>query len=182
MSRIFSFILLICFSPVLLIVAITILLDDGFPIIFKQKRMGQDNIHFWIYKFRTMKNKTPDVASHLLKDSANLYTLVGPFLRKFSFDELPQLINIIKGDMLFIGPRPALHNQDDLIRARIRAGVHTLIPGVTGWAQVNGRDELSIEDKVKMDEYYLNNKSLWLDIRILLMTLIKTLKKEGVSH
>ena len=182
MSKIFSFILLICFSPVLLIVAMAIILDDGFPILFRQKRVGQNDTQFWIYKFRTMKNNTPDIASHLVKDGTCLYTLIGPFLRKFSIDELPQLINIIKGDMLFIGPRPALYNQDDLIKARIRAGVHTLIPGVTGWAQVNGRDELSIPDKVKMDEYYLKNKSLWLDIKILLLTLIKTLKKEGVSQ
>ena len=182
MSKIFSLILLICLSPILLIVAITIIVDDGFPILFRQKRVGQNNAHFWIYKFRTMKKDAPDIATHLVTDGTSLYTSIGPFLRKFSFDELPQLINILKGDMIFIGPRPALYNQDDLIELRTQAGVHTLMPGVTGWAQVNGRDELSIPDKVKMDEYYLKNKSLWLNIKILFMTVFKVFKSEGVSH
>ena len=107
-----------------------------------------------------MKKNTPDIATHLVKDGNSLYSSIGPFLRKFSFDELPQLINILNGDMIFIGPRPALYNQDDLILLRTQVGVDSLMPGVTGWAQVNGRDELSIPDKVKMDEYYLKNKSL----------------------
>jgi len=182
MSKIFSLILLTCLSPILLIVAITIIVDDGFPVLFRQKRMGQNNAHFWIYKFRTMKKDAPDIATHLVKDGTSLYTSIGPFLRKFSFDELPQLINILKGDMIFIGPRPALYNQDDLIALRTQAGVQTLMPGVTGWAQVNGRDELSIPDKVKMDEYYLINKSLWLNIKILFMTVFKVFKTEGVSN
>ena len=129
-----------------------------------------------------MKKNTPDIPTHLVKDEKSLYTSIGPFLRKFSIDELPQLINIVKGDMTFIGPRPALYNQDDLIALRTQAGVHSLMPGVTGWAQVNGRDELSIPDKVKMDEYYLKNKSLWLNIKILFKTVIKVFKSEGVSH
>ena len=182
MSKIFSLILLICLSPILLIVAIAIIVDDGFPILFRQKRVGQNNAHFWIYKFRTMKKDAPDIATHLVKDGTSLYTSIGPFLRKFSFDELPQLINILKGDMIFIGPRPALYNQDDLIELRTQLGVHRLVPGVTGWAQVNGRDELSIPDKVKMDEYYLKNKSLCLNIKILFMTVFKVFKMEGVSH
>ena len=182
MSKIFSLIILICLSPILLIVAITIIVDDGFPILFKQKRVGQNNAHFWIYKFRTMKKDAPDIATHLVNDSYSLYTAIGPFLRKFSIDELPQLINILKGDMTFIGPRPALYNQYDLIELRSQVGVQTLMPGVTGWAQVNGRDELSIPDKVKMDEYYLKNQSLWLDIKILFKTVIKVFKMEGVSH
>ena len=182
MSKIFSLIFLTCLSPILLIVAITIIVDDGFPVLFRQKRMGQNNAHFWIYKFRTMKKDAPDIATHLVKDGTSLYTSIGPFLRKFSFDELPQLINILKGDMVFIGPRPALYNQDDLIALRTQAGVQTLMPGVTGWAQVNGRDELSIPDKVKMDEYYLINKSLWLNIKILFMTVFKVFKTEGVSN
>ena len=182
MSKFFSLILLICFSPILLIVAFAIIVDDGFPILFRQKRVGQNNAHFWIYKFRTMKKNAPDIATHLVKDGTSLYTSIGPFLRKFSFDELPQLINILKGDMIFIGPRPALYNQDDLIALRTQAGVHSLMPGVTGWAQVNGRDELSIPDKVKMDEYYLKNKSLWLNIKILFMTVFKVFKVDGVSH
>ena len=128
-----------------------------------------------------MKKDAPDIATHLVKDGTSLYTSIGPFLRKFSLDELPQLMNILKGDMTFIGPRPALYNQDDLIDLRSKAGVHHLKPGVTGWAQVNGRDELSIPDKVKMDEYYLKNKSLWLDIKILFLTLLKEFKAEGVK-
>ena len=128
-----------------------------------------------------MKKNTPDIPTHLVKNGKSLYTAIGPFLRKYSIDELPQLINIVKGDMTFIGPRPALYNQDDLIELRTQAGVDRLIPGVTGWAQVNGRDELSIPDKVKMDEYYLKNKSLWLDIKILFMTVFKVFKTEGVK-
>ena len=182
MSKIFSLILFICLSPILLIVAIVIIVDDGFPVLFRQKRVGQNNAHFWIYKFRTMKKDAPDIATHLVKDGNSLYTSIGLFFRKFSFDELPQLINILKGDMIFIGPRPALYNQDDLIALRIQAGIHTLMPGVTGWAQVNGRDELSVPDKVKMDEYYLKNKSLWLNIKILFMTVFKVFKMEGVSY
>jgi O-antigen biosynthesis protein WbqP len=182
MSKLFSLILIIYLSPILALVAIAIIIDDGFPILFKQKRVGLNNTHFWIYKFRTMKKDSPDIATHLVNDSHSLYTKIGPFLRKFSIDELPQLFNIIKGDMIFIGPRPALYNQDDLNELRTQAGIHTLMPGVTGWAQVNGRDELSIPDKVKMDEYYLKNKSLWLDIKILCMTVIKVFKTEGVSH
>jgi O-antigen biosynthesis protein WbqP len=129
-----------------------------------------------------MKKDTPDIPTHLVDDPSTLFTKSGPFLRKFSFDELPQLFNILKGDMCFIGPRPALYNQDDLIALRTKTGVQTLMPGVTGWAQVNGRDELSIPDKVKMDEYYLNNKSLWFDIKILFMTVFKVFKMEGVSN
>jgi O-antigen biosynthesis protein WbqP len=181
-SRLLSFVILICISPILLIVALSIIIDDGFPILFRQKRVGQNYAHFWIYKFRTMKKDAPDIATHLVKNGTSLYTSIGPFLRKFSFDELPQLINILKGDMKFIGPRPALYNQDDLIELRKKVDVHTLLPGVTGWTQVNGRDELSISDKVKMDEYYLKNKSLCLNIKILFKTVIKVFKSEGVSH
>ena len=129
-----------------------------------------------------MKKDTPDIATHLVNGSHSLYTGIGPFLRKFSIDELPQLINIVKGDMTFIGPRPALYNQDDLVELRTQVGVHRLVPGVTGWAQVNGRDKLSIPDKVKMDIYYLENQSLLLDIKIIFMTVLKVFKTEGVSH
>jgi len=182
MTKIVSILLLICLFPIFVIITLAIIIDDGFPILFRQKRVGQNNSLFWIYKFRTMKKDAPDIATHLVKDGTSLYTSIGPFLRKFSFDELPQLINILKGDMIFIGPRPALYNQDDLIELRTQAGVQTLMPGVTGWAQVNGRDELSIPDKVKMDEYYLKNQSLWLNIKILFKTVIKVFKMEGVSH
>tara|TARA_B100001121_G_C18656161_1_gene606537 strand:+ start:206 stop:766 length:561 start_codon:yes stop_codon:yes gene_type:complete len=181
-SKIFSLFLLIILSPILILVAIAIVLNNGFPILFKQKRVGKNNAHFWIYKFRTMKRDTPDIATHLLEDSASFYTSIGLFLRKFSLDELPQLFNIVKGDMIFIGPRPALYNQDDLIELRTHAGVHLLMPGLTGWAQVNGRDELSIKKKVEMDEFYLKNKSLWLDMKILFTTVFRVLKMDGVSN
>ena len=181
MSRIFSITLLICLSPVLLIIAICIIIDDGFPVLFRQKRVGKNNTHFWIYKFRTMKKTVGDIPTHLVEDDLSIYTFSGPILRKCSLDELPQLFNILKGDMLFIGPRPALHNQDDLIALRNQIGVHILKPGVTGWAQVNGRDELNIPDKVKLDQFYLKNKSLWLDTKILIMTIFKVFKMEGIS-
>ena len=181
-SKIFSLILLVCISPILALVALAIIFDDGSPIIFKQKRVGKNNTHYWIYKFRTMKKDIPDIATHLIDENQKLYTRVGPLIRKHSIDELPQLINIFKGEMGFIGPRPALYNQDDLAELRTKAGVHTLMPGVTGWAQVNGRDELSIPDKVKMDTYYLKNQSLYLDIKILFLTILKVFKTEGISH
>lgn len=181
-SRLIALILLITFSPVLLLVALSLILDDGRPILFRQKRVGKNNNYFTIYKFRTMKVDTPDVPTHLVKDAASLYIKCGPLLRKLSLDELPQLINIIKGEMNFVGPRPALHNQDDLVSFRTKVGVHQLKPGVTGWAQINGRDELSIPEKVKLDEYYLNNQSLLLDCKIILLTVIKSLKMVGVSH
>jgi O-antigen biosynthesis protein WbqP len=182
MTKVISLILLICISPILGLVALIIIIDDGFPIFFKQKRVGLHNTNFWIYKFRTMKNETSDIPTHLVNDEISLYTAIGPFLRKYSIDEFPQLINIVKGDMIFIGPRPALYNQDDLIELRTQAGVHFLLPGVTGWAQVNGRDELSIPDKVKMDTYYLKNQSFWLNIKILFMTGVQVMFSKGVSH
>ena len=181
MAKIVSILLLICLFPIFAFVALAIIIDDGFPVFFRQKRIGLDNKHFWIYKFRTMKKDTPDIPTHLVDDPSTLFTKSGPFLRKFSFDELPQLINILKGDMTFIGPRPALYNQEDLIDLRSKAGVHHLMPGVTGWAQVNGRDELSIPDKVKMDEYYLNNQSVLLDLKIIWLTVLKVFRAEGIK-
>jgi O-antigen biosynthesis protein WbqP len=175
-----SLFLLTLFSPILIIISIVIILDDGFPIFFKQKRIGKNNIHFLIYKFRTMKKNTPDIPTHLMTHNKNVYTKIGPFLRKYSLDELPQLINIIKGEMNFIGPRPALYNQKDLIRERTKINIHHLKPGVTGWAQTNGRDELEIDEKVKMDFYYLKNQSFSLDIKILFLTFIKSIKSDGV--
>ena len=147
---------------------------DGAPILFTQSRVGRNNELFVIYKLRTMKNDTPDVATHLLEDPQSMYTRLGPFLRKYSLDELPQLLNIVKGDMLFVGPRPALYNQDDLVEQRTQVGVHTLVPGITGWAQINGRDEVTIPQKVKLDHYYLENRSLILDIKILIRTVFKS--------
>ncbi len=182
MTKIVSILLLICLFPIFAIVALAIIIDDGFPIFFRQKRIGINNDEFWIYKFRTMKKETPDIPTHLVKEKQDYNTVIGPILRKLSIDELPQLINIIKGKMVFVGPRPALYNQDDLKTLRTEKGVHKLKPGVTGWAQVNGRDDLSIPKKVKMDEYYLKNKSLWLNIKILLMTVAQILFPKGVSH
>ena len=135
----------------------------------------------FITRFRTMLKNTPDIPTHLVINKKNLFTKTGSFLRKYSIDELPQLINIIKGDLVFIGPRPALYNQEDLIKLRTKKNIHQLAPGLTGWAQVNGRDELSIADKVKMDYFYLKNKSVSLDIKILFLTAKKVLKAEDVS-
>jgi O-antigen biosynthesis protein WbqP len=133
-------------------------------------------------KFRTMHTNTPALATHLLNDPDRYLTPIGKFLRKSSLDELPQLYNIIKGDMSFVGPRPALFNQDDLVALRTEKGVHVLTPGLTGWAQVNGRDELPISVKVEFDEYYLEHRSFFFDLRILVLTLVKVLRGEGVQH
>jgi O-antigen biosynthesis protein WbqP len=133
-------------------------------------------------KFRSMRVGTPAVATHLLADAASHLTPIGSFLRKSSLDELPQLWSILVGDMSFVGPRPALFNQHDLIALRTEQGVHTLVPGLTGWAQVNGRDELPIPDKVKLDVAYLQRQSFWFDVRILWMTMVKVLQRDGVSH
>jgi O-antigen biosynthesis protein WbqP len=133
-------------------------------------------------KFRTMRLDAPDVATHLLENPENYLTRVGSFLRKYSLDELPQLWSVLMGDMSFVGPRPALHNQDDLITLRTRKGVHRIIPGITGWAQVNGRDDLPIPVKVEYDEYYLFNRSFALDLKIIFMTVWKALTAEGVRH
>ena len=180
MNRFLSIIIFLFLSPLFMGIMILIFLDDGFPIFFKQKRVGVNNKIFFIYKFRTMKNNSPDMPTHMLKDPSLYYTKYGKFLRKFSLDELPQLINIFKMEMVFIGPRPALHNQKDLIKKRTEKEVQILPPGITGWAQINGRDELEIDEKVEMDYYYLKNQSLSLDIRILFLTFIKAIKADGV--
>ena len=182
MNKGISILILIILSPIFILVALAIVIDDRFPVFFRQKRIGLNNNKFWIYKFRTMKKETPDIPTHLVKEAQSYNTIIGPFLRKLSIDEFPQLINIIKGDMVFIGPRPALHNQEDLIELRSEKGIHKMKPGVTGWAQVNGRDDLSIPDKVDLDEYYLNNKSFWLNMKILFMTVVQMFIPKGVSH
>jgi O-antigen biosynthesis protein WbqP len=181
-NRIIGLLLFILLSPFFMIVALIIYIDDGFPALYRQRRFGINNLKFEVFKFRTMKKGIPEIPTHLVKDPQQLYTRSGPFLRKLSIDELPQLINIIKGDMIFIGPRPALHNQSDLVALRTKVGVHELMPGVTGWAQVNGRDELSIAVKVQFDEYYLKNRSWLLDLKIVFLTLLKVLGMKGVSH
>ena len=186
MKRVFDICLgclaaLILFVPVLL-VAIAVRLTSKGPALYWSDRIGRDNVTFKMPKFRSMRVGTPAMATHLLADARSHLTPIGSFLRKSSLDELPQLWSILAGDMSFVGPRPALFNQHDLIALRTEQGVHTLVPGLTGWAQVNGRDELSIPDKVKLDLAYLQRQSLWLDIRILWQTFAKVLKRDGVSH
>jgi O-antigen biosynthesis protein WbqP len=163
----------------MLIVSILIKICDFGPIIFKQKRIGKDNKEFTIYKFRTMKINTPNVAKSDLKNPGKYITPIGKILRKFSLDELPQIFNIIKGELSFVGPRPALYNQYDLIEKRTKANVHKFKPGLTGWAQVNGREELDIDSKVKYDEYYVKNWSLLLDFRIIALTILEVFRGRG---
>ena len=153
-----------------------------FPVFFKQKRVGVNYTFFYIYKFRTMKKDTPNVATHLLANPEQYLLKIGGLLRKLSLDELPNLINIIKGEMVFVGPRPALYNQDDLMALRVAAGVDKLIPGITGWAQVNGRDELSLEQKVALEKEYVAKKSLLIDFQILIKTFTNVLGSKGVTH
>jgi O-antigen biosynthesis protein WbqP len=168
-------VLVLISAPVLFVLCLAIRLESPGQAVFRQKRVGQDERYFTLYKFRTMHNGIPDLPSHLVSEDDELFTKLGRFLRRFSIDELPQLFNIIKGDMNFIGPRPALYNQEDLIEMRRAVGVNGLKPGVTGWAQVNGRDNIPLERKVELDRYYLENRSLLLDLRILWLTLVKSL-------
>jgi O-antigen biosynthesis protein WbqP len=182
LNRITALILLIILSPIFLIVGLLIFIQDGFPVFFKQKRVGVNYSFFYIYKFRTMKKDTPNVATHLLTNPDQYLLKIGGLLRKLSLDELPNLINIIKGEMVFVGPRPALYNQDDLMALRVAAGVDKLIPGITGWAQVNGRDELSLEQKVALEKEYLAKKSLFIDFQILIKTFTNVLGSKGVTH
>ena len=166
----------------MLLVAIAVGLTSKGPALYWSGRVGRNNVIFKMPKFRSMRVGTPAVATHLLADARSHLTLIGSFLRKSSLDELPQLWSILAGDMSFVGPRPALFNQQDLIALRTEQGVHTLAPGLTGWAQVNGRDELPIPEKVKLDVAYLQRQSLWFDVRILWLTFVKVLKRDGVSH
>lgn len=181
-SRLAALLLIIIFSPVFLFVAFFILIEDGLPVFFKQKRVGVNYSFFWIYKFRSMKKNTPNVATHLLENPGQYLLKVGGTLRKLSLDELPNLINIFNGEMVFVGPRPALYNQDDLMRLRIEAGVDKLKPGITGWAQINGRDELSLEEKVKLEKEYLIRNSFLFDFEILVKTFTNVLFSKGVNH
>ena len=159
-----------------------VLFSDGFPIFFRQKRIGINNNEFQIYKFRTMKNSTPDVATDQLKNPNDYLISCGFFLRKYSLDELPQIINVINGTLNFIGPRPALHNQEDLIILRTKKKIHSILPGITGWAQVNGRDNLDIFEKVRMDYYYLIKKSFLLDLKIIFLTIYKVINSENIKY
>ena len=182
LSRIPAFLILLMLSPVFLLVALLIFFEDGFPVFFKQKRVGVNYTFFEIYKFRSMKKNTPNVATHLLENPSQYVLKSGGLLRKLSLDELPNLINIIKGEMVFVGPRPALYNQDDLMQLRVQAGVDQLQPGLTGWAQVNGRDEIALEAKVALEKEYLERKSFWFDLKIIVLTFAKVLKSDGVKH
>ena len=186
MKWVFDFIMaifLLCFlSAPILIIALMVKFSSKGPVLYWSNRVGMDNKIFKMPKFRTMRIETPPVATHLLRNPDAYLTSIGSFLRKFSLDELPQLWSILKGHMSFIGPRPALFNQDDLIELRTNKGIHKITPGITGWAQVNGRDDLPIPLKVEYDEYYLKNRSFSFDIKILFLTFFKTVKSEGVQH
>jgi len=182
LNRLFAFSLLLILAPLFLLVAFLIFIDDGMPVFFTQKRVGINHTFFQIYKFRSMKKNTPNVATHLLQNPGQYLLKIGGLLRKLSLDELPNLINIIKGEMVFVGPRPALYNQDDLMALRVAAGVDKLKPGITGWAQINGRDEISIEEKVALEKEYLEKRSLWFDLEIAVKTFTSVLKSEGVKH
>lgn len=178
---VFSSLLIVLLIPVFLVLSILVKATSRGPVLFKQRRIGKDKTEFYIYKFRTMYLETPkNMPTHLLENPDKYITPVGKLLRKTSLDELPQLINIIKGEMSFVGPRPALYNQYDLISLRDEQGVNYFRPGVTGWAQINGRDELEIPEKVKFDSYYIKNRSLWLDTKIIFITFYKALFGYGV--
>ena len=179
---VFSLFTLVLISPIGMLVAGIVVLSSRGPTLYWSDRVGRRNIIFKMPKFRTMKVGTPAVATHLLSDSGQFLTPVGSFLRKSSLDELPQLWSILVGDMSFVGPRPALFNQDDLIALRTQNGVDKLVPGLTGWAQVNGRDELSIPDKVQYEVEYLQKQSFWFDVKILGLTFLKVVRRSGVSH
>ena len=181
-SRIAALILFVILLPIFLLLGFLIFIQDGFPVFFKQKRVGVNYSFFYIYKFRTMKKDTPNVATHLLSNPEQYLLKIGALLRKLSLDELPNLINIIRGEMVFVGPRPALYNQDDLMALRVGAGVDKLIPGITGWAQINGRDELNLEQKVALEKEYLVKKSLTVDFQILIKTFTNVLFSKGVTH
>lgn len=186
MKRIFDLLLALCAGTVLLapilLIALAVRLTSRGPALYWSDRVGRHNRIFRMPKFRTMRLDTPAVATHLLKEPGKYLTPIGPFLRKSSLDELPQLWSILRGDMSFVGPRPALFNQDDLVALRTELGVHELVPGLTGWAQVNGRDELPIPQKVALDAEYIRKQSIAFDVRILCMTLAKVLRRDGVAH
>lgn len=168
--------------PVFLALALSIFFEDGSPVLFKQKRVGVNCTFFYIYKFRSMKKHTPEIATHLLENPESFLLRQGWVMRKLSLDELPNLINIIKGEMVFVGPRPALYNQNDLMELRVEAGLDKIKPGITGWAQINGRDEISIEAKIALEKEYLDRKSIWFDLLIVAKTITSVLLSKGVAH
>ena len=182
LDLVFALLLLPLLLPLMAVIAVLIRLTSRGPVLYWSDRIGRNNTTFRMPKFRTMKVGTPVVATHLLSDAERHITPVGSALRKTSLDELPQLFSVIAGRMSFVGPRPALFNQDDLVALRTERGVHRLVPGVTGWAQVNGRDELPIPVKVEYDEEYLRRRSLGFDLKILFLTAVRALRGEGISH
>ena len=186
MKRLFDLVLVVVILILLvmpmLLVAIAVLLSSRGRILYWSDRIGLGNMTFKMPKFRSMRVGTPDVATHKMTNPNEFLTPIGGFLRRNSLDELPQLFSIFKGDMSFVGPRPALYNQEDLIELRTKNNVHILLPGLTGWAQVNGRDDLQMLDKVLLDVEYLKRRTFWFDLRILWMTLLKVAKKEGITH
>ena len=186
MNRLFdiiiSMMLIILLAIPMLVIFFTVIFSSKGPSLYWSERVGKNNIIFKMPKFRSMVINTPDKATHLLTEPKVFLTPIGKFIRYYSIDELPQLFSVLKGDMSIVGPRPALFNQNDLIKLRTEKGVENLLPGITGWAQVNGRDNLSIENKVDLDLEYMNKKSIWFDIKIIWMTFLKVLNKEGVSH
>jgi O-antigen biosynthesis protein WbqP len=186
MKRIFDLILgvglLLLLIAIMLLISISIRLSSKGSVLYWSNRVGKNNKIFKMPKFRTMLIDTPSIASHLLTNPDAYLSSIGGFLRRYSLDELPQLFSILKGDMSFVGPRPALNTQDDLIFLRTQKGVDKLVPGITGWAQVNGRDELSLEDKAAFDAEYIDLQSFWFDLKILWITFFKVIKRENVSH
>ena len=173
--------LTLLFFPIL-IISLLVYFSSGRPVLYWSNRIGKERLIFSMPKFRTMRTNTPEIATHMLDDPDVFLTPIGRLLRKTSLDELPQIWSIIIGDMNFVGPRPALFNQNDLIDLRIKEGVDKLLPGITGWAQVNGRDELSIPDKVALDVEYMNRKSFFFDLKIIWMTFLKVINSQGISH
>jgi len=186
MKRIIDLMLVFVFFSILvlpmILIFVLIRLTSKGPAIYWSDRVGKNNSVFKMPKFRSMLIQTPTVATHLLNEPVSYLSPIGGFLRRSSLDELPQLLSVLKGDMSFVGPRPALYNQYDLIELRTKNGIDSLLPGITGWAQVNGRDKLSIPDKVLLEVEYLKNRSILFDMKILWMTLLKVFKRDGINH
>jgi O-antigen biosynthesis protein WbqP len=186
MKRLFDIIsgslLLVAFAVPMALIALAVKLSSKGPVLYWSDRVGRGNRIFRMPKFRSMRTDAPQVATHLFRDPSAYLTPIGGFLRRSSLDEFPQLFSVLRGDLSLVGPRPALFNQDDLIALRTQAGVHELVPGITGWAQVNGRDDLPIPEKARLDCEYLHARSFWYDLKILAMTVVKVARREGVSH
>jgi O-antigen biosynthesis protein WbqP len=186
LKRVTDLLLALAFVPLLtlpmLLIALAVKLTSKGPVLYWSDRVGRNNRIFRMPKFRSMRCDSPEVATHLLSDPSTYLTRIGPFLRKTSLDELPQLFSILVGDLSFVGPRPALHNQHDLVCMRTERGIHELVPGLTGWAQIRGRDQLSMPVKVKYDCEYLQKRTYWLDLKILVLTVVNVLRRDGVAH